>query len=194
MDPRSALDRPPRARRRRRRRRWRARVDARRWRRDARTAQCDARACSSAQHTHSHARTMAILSLAVKLSGFGVGYVYPVYCSLKLLDRKSNTQDDYVLWLTYMIIAFTMVIAESWGIVLWYVVCVLWCAVSCSGDGWRATRRGARESCQSARRRGSDVWGRSSARNRGYSQVSRLKTRAIVVVSLIFARTRSACS
>ena len=107
--------------------------------------QCVARACSSSAHTHTHTRThtharaMAILSLAVKLSGFGVGYVYPVYCSLKLLDRKSNTQDDYVLWLTYMIIAFTMVIAESWGIVLWYVLCVVWCAVSCSGDGWRAT-------------------------------------------------------
>ena len=95
------------------------------WRRTVRRT----RACSH-ENAHTHARTMAILSLAVKLSGFGVGYVYPVYCSLKLLDRKSNTQDDYVLWLTYMIIAFTMVIAESWGIVLWYVVCVLWCAVS----------------------------------------------------------------
>ena len=83
-------------------------------------------------HTHARTRAMAILSLAVKLSGFGVGYLYPVYCSLKLLDRKSNTQDDYVLWLTYLIIAFTMVIAESWGVVLWYVLCLAWCAVSCS--------------------------------------------------------------
>ena len=100
--------------------------------------QCVARACSSSAHAHAHTRThartraMAILSLAVKLSGFGVGYLYPVYCSLKLLDRKSNTQDDYVLWLTYLIIAFTMVIAESWGVVLWYVLCLVWCAVSCS--------------------------------------------------------------
>ena len=100
--------------------------------------QCVARACSSSAHAHAHTRThartraLAILSLAVKLSGFGVGYLYPVYCSLKLLDRKSNTQDDYVLWLTYLIIAFTMVIAESWGVVLWCVLCLVWCAVSCS--------------------------------------------------------------
>jgi len=107
------------------------------------------------ENAHTRTHTMAILSLAVKLSGFGVGYLYPVYCSLKLLDRKSNTQDDYVLWLTYMIIAFTMVIAESWGIVSWYVLCVLWCAVSCSGDATRGvSTRGARESCQSTRRAG----------------------------------------
>ena len=68
---------------------------------------------------------MAILSLAVKLSGFGVGYLYPTYCALKLLDRKSTAHDDYVLWLTYLIIAFTMVIAESWGIVSWCVVTVV---------------------------------------------------------------------
>jgi len=60
-----------------------------------------------------------MLSLSVKLTGFAVGYLYPTYCALKTLDRKSNTHDDYVLWVTFLIVALTMVIFESWGVVAW---------------------------------------------------------------------------
>ena len=62
-----------------------------------------------------------MISAAIKLAGFGVGYCYPTYSALKLLDRKVIGPEDVTLWLTYFICAFSLVIGESIGLVSWCV-------------------------------------------------------------------------
>ena len=62
-----------------------------------------------------------MIGAIVKLAGFGVGYCYPTYSALKLLDRKVIGPEDVTLWLTYFIVAFSLVIGESIGLVSWYV-------------------------------------------------------------------------
>ena len=55
----------------------------------------------------------------VKLAGFGVGYLYPTYSALKLLDRKVIGPEDVTLWLTYFIVAYSLLIGENTGLVSW---------------------------------------------------------------------------
>ena len=79
---------------------------------DSRAAHRDARTAANA-----HARKM--LGLGLKIAGFGVGYCYPTYSALKLLDRKVIGPEDVTLWLTYFMIAFTLAIGEAIGVVGW---------------------------------------------------------------------------
>ena len=69
---------------------------------------------------HRDARTAPkMLGLGLKIAGFGVGYCYPTYSALKLLDRKVIGPEDVTLWLTYFMIAFTLAIGEAIGVVGW---------------------------------------------------------------------------
>jgi hypothetical protein len=63
-----------------------------------------------------------MLSLVVKVAGFGVGYCYPTYSALKLLDRKAISPDDVTLWLTYFMVAFSLMVSETWGVANWCVL------------------------------------------------------------------------
>ena len=74
-------------------------IDSRAAHRDARTAPND--------------RARKMLGLGLKIAGFGVGYCYPTYSALKLLDRKVIGPEDVTLWLTYFLIAFTLAIGEA---------------------------------------------------------------------------------
>lgn len=81
-----------------------------------------------------------MLSLVVKVAGFGVGYCYPTYSALKLLDRKAISPDDVTLWLTYFMVAFSLMVSETWGVANWCVLfftsrCVRFLQVSSEGDG-----------------------------------------------------------
>jgi len=60
-----------------------------------------------------------MIGLLLKLAGFGVGYLYPTYSALKLLDRKVIGPEDVTLWLTYFIVAYSLFIAETIGLVSW---------------------------------------------------------------------------
>ena len=51
-----------------------------------------------------------MIGVLVKLAGFGVGYLYPMYSALKLLDRKVIGPEDVTLWLTYFIVAYSLLI------------------------------------------------------------------------------------
>ena len=63
-----------------------------------------------------------MLGLVVKVAGFGVGYCYPTYSALKLLDRKAISPDDVTLWLTYFMVAFSLMVSETWGVANWCVL------------------------------------------------------------------------
>jgi hypothetical protein len=60
-----------------------------------------------------------MIGFLLKLAGFGVGYLYPTYSALKLLDRKVIGPEDVTLWLTYFIVAYSLFIAETIGLVSW---------------------------------------------------------------------------
>jgi len=60
-----------------------------------------------------------MIGLVVKVAGFGVGYCYPTYSALKLLDRKAISPDDATLWLTYFMVAFSLMVSETWGVANW---------------------------------------------------------------------------
>ena len=60
-----------------------------------------------------------MIGVLVKLAGFGVGYLYPMYSALKLLDRKVIGPEDVTLWLTYFIVAYSLLIGENTGLVSW---------------------------------------------------------------------------
>ena len=60
-----------------------------------------------------------MIGVIVKLAGFGVGYLYPTYSALKLLDRKVIGPEDVTLWLTYFIVAYSLLIGEDTGLGSW---------------------------------------------------------------------------
>lgn len=74
---------------------------------------------------HERKKHKTMLSLVVKVAGFGVGYCYPTYSALKLLDRKAISPDDVTLWLTYFMVAFSLMVSETWGVANWCVLCFL---------------------------------------------------------------------
>ena len=64
-------------------------------------------------------RLLERVELRPELAGFGVGYLYPTYSALKLLDRKVIGPEDVTLWLTYFIVAYSLLIGENTGLVSW---------------------------------------------------------------------------
>lgn len=85
-----------------------------------------------------------MITFTLKCAGFGVGYLYPTYSALKLLDRKVIGPEDVTLWLTYFIVAFSLVIGESIGLVSWYVFILRCTRVRARARGERGERTRAR--------------------------------------------------
>ena len=85
-----------------------------------------------------------MITFTLKCAGFGVGYLYPTYSALKLLDRKVIGPEDVTLWLTYFIVAFSLVIGESIGLVSWYVL-ILRCTTRSRAREGGTRRTNARE-------------------------------------------------
>jgi hypothetical protein len=81
-----------------------------------------------------------MIGLVVKVAGFGVGYCYPTYSALKLLDRKAISPDDATLWLTYFMVAFSLMVSETWGVANWCVSFASRC-VCLEVDGGETTER-----------------------------------------------------
>ena len=94
-----------------------------------------------------------MLNVLFRLVCFYAAIVYPMYASMKAIERKRP--DDDTMWLTYWIVYISVLMSESIGVVFWYENTLP--SIECFCRFFFVSQRGARCSCLFVRFNPSDV-------------------------------------